>query len=74
MANYVYVTYVATQKFYFFLKEIPLILFITNRDDVNRVTTQIEIEANKIFDDVYWNNINRDDVNRGNTLWQNINK
>ena len=50
----------------FFKEGNPLILFINNKDNVNRMTTQIEVEGNKIFDD-----INRNNVNRGNTVVKN---
>ena len=35
---------------------------------VNRMTTQIEVRANKKFDDVNQNNVNRGDVNRRITV------
>ena len=41
---------------------------VPKKDDVNRMTTQIEVRGNKKFDDVNENNVIRGDINRGITV------
>ena len=40
----------------------------SKKGNINRMTTQIEVRGNKIFDAVNRNNVNRGDENRGITV------